>query len=90
MRCSSKEVLTCIAILLCRHMDVLILSEELVEGTPAFEDTLQGIGWHLHEAYSVSAGGSAYLGLQLLGSPAVVGLSSHPLSLLPSLQRWYK
>ena len=51
-------------------MQVLILSEELIEACSATEDTLQIVGWYLHKAYGIKERWQAYLGLRLLGSPA--------------------
>ena len=51
-------------------MQVLILSEELIEACSATEDTLQIVGWYLHKAYGIKERWQAYLGLQLVGCPA--------------------
>ena len=65
-------------------MQVLILSEELVEACSATEDTLQIVGWHLHKAYGIKRRWQAYLGLRLLRSPAAAPSSLLRASVLRS------
>ena len=75
---------TYVAILLCWHVYVLVLTEELIEGCSATEDSLQVSRGHLHEACRIRGRWQAYLGGMLLGSPAVVAAVLQALYFLPS------